>query len=84
MIRTLVTEPVQAPVLPLVVASPALSPWWGAGLRECHTCGDCHQPFDEEASFYCHGCGRDLCPECAEALQETREIQCRHCAAENR
>jgi DNA-directed RNA polymerase subunit RPC12/RpoP len=59
-------------------------PWWMGEPDDRHVCADCRQAFADEATFYCHTCGRDLCPECADVLQETREIQCSRCAAENR
>ena len=55
-------------------------PWWLGEYDEGHVCGDCRKQFADEATFYCHTCGRDLCPECVNIGQENRDVQCSHCA----
>jgi hypothetical protein len=76
--ETLTTYPVT------VVNKPTtLRPWWLVESGETRDCGDCGKRLSEEAVFYCKSCGRDLCPECVDVHQDSREVQCYHCTAAN-
>lgn len=78
-----VAQPMTALPLAVQAITPRVTtpgtPWWLSIPDEYHVCDDCHKPFADEEMFHCDQCGCMLCPECAEVLQTSRQVQCSRC-----